>query len=59
VLYITQLMALAFGYPLKELRPSKHIVPIEQVLSHIGEEVETPERKKNPKKAVEAEREVE
>jgi len=59
VMYITQLMALAFGYPLKDLKPSKHIVPIEQALLHIGEEIQTPELKKKPKKAVEAESEVE
>ncbi len=59
VMYITQLMALAFGYPVQDLKPSKHIVPIEQALSHIGEEIETPEVKKKPKKAVQAESEVE
>lgn len=59
VMYITQLMALAFGYPLKDLKPAKHIVPVEPALAHIGEETETPELNKKSKKAVEAESEVE
>jgi len=58
VLYLTQLMALAFGSPVKDLKPSKHIVPIELALAHIGEEIEAPQKKAKPKKAVEAEREV-
>jgi len=59
ILYITQLMALAFGYPVKDLMPAKHIIPIEPALAHIGEEIEAPEVKKKPKKAVKAESEVE
>ncbi len=58
VLYLTQLMALALGSPVKDLKPSKHIIPIEPALAHIGEEIETPQKKAKPKKAVEAEREV-
>jgi heterodisulfide reductase subunit B len=59
VLYITQLMALAFGHPLKDLKPAKHIVPIEPALAHIGEEIESPQKTPKSKKAVEAESEVE
>jgi len=59
VLYLTQLMALAFGYPVKDLKPAKHIIPIEPALAHIGEEIETPQKVSKTKKAVEAESEVE
>ncbi|MFH1159342.1 MAG: CoB--CoM heterodisulfide reductase iron-sulfur subunit B family protein [bacterium] len=59
ILYITQLMALAFGYPVKDLKPAKHIVPIEPALAHIGEEIEPPQKEPKSKKAVEAESEVE
>ncbi len=59
VLYFTQLMALAFGYPVEDLMPSKHIIPIEPALKHIGEVVEEPKKVSKPKKAVEAESEVE
>jgi heterodisulfide reductase subunit B len=59
VLYFTQLMALAFGYPVEDLKPSKHIIPIEPALAHIGEVAEQPQKVSKPKKAVEAESEVE
>jgi len=36
VVYFTQLMAYAFGYPTSELKLSKHIVPVEPVLSKIA-----------------------
>ena len=58
VMYFTQLMALAFGYPEKELKLSKHIVPVEAALKHIGEAIPEPEKLKKTKKAVEAESEV-
>jgi heterodisulfide reductase subunit B len=58
VMYFTQLMALAFGYPLEELKLPKHIVPVEEALSHIGEVEPAPEKPRKPKKAVEAESEV-
>ncbi len=57
VFYITQLMALAFGYPAGELRFPKHIVPVEGALSNIGKVVPAPEKVKKPTKAVEAESE--
>lgn len=57
VIYFTQLMALAFGYPVKDLYPAKHIVPIEPALAHIGEVAEPPQKVAKPKKAVEAESE--
>jgi heterodisulfide reductase subunit B len=59
IMYFTQLMALAFGYPEKELKLPKHIVPVEAALKHIGEAVPEPEKGKKTKKAVEAESEVE
>ena len=58
VMYFTQLMALAFGFPEKELKFPKHIVPVRKALSHIGEIEPTPEKVKKTKKAVEAESEV-
>jgi heterodisulfide reductase subunit B2 len=59
VMYFTQLMALAFGFPEKELKFPKHIVPVQEALSHIGEIEPVPEKVKKTKKAVEAESEVE
>jgi heterodisulfide reductase subunit B len=59
VMYFTQLMALAFGYPEKELKLPKHIVSVAAALKHIGEPVPETEKVKKPKKAVEAESEVE
>jgi heterodisulfide reductase subunit B len=59
VMYFTQLMALAFGYPEKELKLPKHIVPVETALKHIGEAIPELEKVKKIKKAVEAESEVE
>jgi heterodisulfide reductase subunit B len=59
IMYFTQLMALAFGYPEKELKLAKHIVPVEAALKHIGEAIPEPEKVKKTKKAVEAESEVE
>jgi heterodisulfide reductase subunit B len=59
VMYFTQLMALAFGFPEKELKLHKHIVPVEAALKHIGEAIPEPEKVKKTKKAVEAESEVE
>jgi heterodisulfide reductase subunit B2 len=59
VMYFTQLMALAFGYPEKELKFPKHIVPVEEALKNIGKIEPVPEKVKKPKKAVEAESEVE
>ena len=59
VMYFTQLMALAFGYPEKELKLPKHIVPVKAALQHIGEAIPEPEKVKKTKKAVEAESEVE
>jgi heterodisulfide reductase subunit B2 len=59
VMYFTQLMALAFGFPEKELKYPKHIVPVQEALSHIGEIEPAPEKVVKTKKAVEAESEVE
>jgi len=59
VFYFTQLMALAFGAPKADLKFPKHIVPVEEALSNIGKVVPQPEKVKKPKKAVEAESEVE
>ena len=61
VFYFTQLMALAFGYPDRRTEiPAKHIVPVEGALANIGKiEEPAPEKVKKPKKAVEAESEVE
>jgi heterodisulfide reductase subunit B len=58
VMYFTQLMALAFGYPESELKLPKHIVPVQEALSNIGKIEPEPEKVKKPKKAVEAESEV-
>jgi heterodisulfide reductase subunit B2 len=57
VIYFTQLMALAFGYPVSDLMPGKHIIPIEPALAHIGEVEEAPKKVAKPKKAVKAESE--
>jgi len=59
IMYFTQLMALAFGFPEKELKLPKHIVPVEAALKHIGEVIPEAEKVKKTKKAVEAESEVE
>ena len=59
VMYFTQLMALAFGFPEKELKLPKHIIPVEEALKNIGKIEPTPEKSKKTKKAVEAESEVE
>ena len=59
VFYITQLMALAFGYPIEDLKFPKHIIPVKEALSFIGKIEPEPEKVKKPKKAVEAESEVE
>jgi heterodisulfide reductase subunit B len=59
IFYFTQLMALAFGMPEKELMFNKNIVPVEKALANIGKIEPTPEKIKKPKKAVEAESEVE
>jgi heterodisulfide reductase subunit B2 len=59
VMYFTQLMALAFGFPEKELMFPKHIVPVEEALKNIGKIEPEPEKPKRTKKAVEAESEVE
>ena len=58
VFYFTQLMALAFGYPIDQLKFPKHIVPVEGALANIGKVVPVPEKVKKPIKAVEAESEV-
>ena len=59
VMYFTQLMALAFGYPESELKLPKHIVPVVKALSNIGKIEPVPEKTKKPQKAVEAESDVE
>jgi heterodisulfide reductase subunit B len=59
IFYFTQLMALAFGMPEKDMMFNKHIVPVEGALANIGKIEPEPERKKKPQKAVEAESEVE
>jgi len=59
VMYFTQLMALAFGFPTEELKFPKHIVPVEAALSNIGKIKPAPEKANKTKKAVEAESEVE
>ena len=58
VFYFTQLMALAFGYPIDQLKFPKHIVPVEGALANIGKVVPVAEKVKKPIKAVEAESEV-
>lgn len=59
IFYFTQLMALAFGMPEKELMWEKHIVPVAGALAKIGQIEPEPEKVKKPKKAAEAESEVE
>jgi heterodisulfide reductase subunit B len=59
VFYFTQLMALAFGMPEKELMFGKHIIPVDSALAQIGKIDPEPEKTRKPKKAVEAESEVE
>ena len=52
-------MALAFGMPEKDLMFNKHIVPVEGALAQIGKIDPEVEKPRKPKKAVEAESEVE
>ena len=59
IFYFTQLMALAFGMPEKDLMFNKHIVPVEGALAQIGKIDPEAEKPRKPKKAVEAESEVE
>ena len=59
IFYFTQLMALAFGMPKKEMMFNKHIVPVDGALANIGKIEPEPEKVKKPRKAVEAESEVE
>ena len=59
IFYFTQLMALAFGMPEKDLMFNKHIVPVEGALAQIGKIDPEVEKPRKPKKAVEAESEVE
>jgi heterodisulfide reductase subunit B2 len=60
VLYITQLMALAFGHPKEGLMFSKHIVKVEDALTNVGKIQEPPQKVTKTKKAVvAAESEVE
>ena len=58
IFYFTQLMALAFGYPVEQLKFPKHIVPVEGALAKITAEPPAPVKVKKPIKAVEAESEV-
>jgi heterodisulfide reductase subunit B len=58
IFYFTQLMALAFGYPIDQLKFPKHIVPVEGALANIGKIAPVPEKVKKPIKAEEAESEV-
>jgi len=58
VFYFTQLMALAFGYPIDQLRFPKHIIPVEGALANIGKVEPVPEKIKKTIKAVQAESEV-
>lgn len=58
VFYFTQLMALAFGMPEKDLMFNKNIIPVEKALANIGKIEPEPEKNKKTKKAVEAESEV-
>jgi hypothetical protein len=51
-------MAMAFGYPKDKMMFTKHIIPVDGALSHIGEVIEEPKPAK-PKKAVKAESEAE
>ncbi|MCX6303654.1 MAG: CoB--CoM heterodisulfide reductase iron-sulfur subunit B family protein [Bacteroidetes bacterium] len=57
IFYFTQLMALAFGYPVDQLKFPKHIVAVEGALANIGKFQPVPEKVKKPIKAVEAESE--
>jgi heterodisulfide reductase subunit B2 len=59
VMYFTQLLALAFGFPESELKLGKHIVPVQSALSNIGKITEKPAKVTKTKKAVSAESEVE
>ena len=59
IFYFTQLMAMAFGMPEKEMMFHKHIVPVDGALAQIGKIEPEPEKVKKPKKAVEAESEAE
>lgn len=59
IFYFTQLMALAFGMPEKDMMFNKHIIPVEPALANIGKIEPEPEKVKKPRKAVEAESEVE
>ncbi len=59
IFYLTQLMAMAFGYPKDKMMFSKHIVPVDGALAHIGEVIEEPKKTAKGKKAVKAESEVE
>ncbi|MCK9422779.1 MAG: CoB--CoM heterodisulfide reductase iron-sulfur subunit B family protein [Bacteroidales bacterium] len=59
IFYFTQLMALAFGMSQKDMMFNKHIVPVEGALANIGKIEPEPEKVKKPRKAVEAESEVE
>jgi heterodisulfide reductase subunit B len=59
IFYFTQLMALAFGMPEKDMMFDKHIIPVEGALANIGKVEPETEKIKKPKKAVEAESEVE
>jgi heterodisulfide reductase subunit B len=54
ILYLTQLMALAFGYPAADMRFNKHIVGVENALSNIGKIQEAPRKETKSKKAVAA-----
>ncbi|MEI6172883.1 MAG: CoB--CoM heterodisulfide reductase iron-sulfur subunit B family protein [Bacteroidota bacterium] len=58
IFYFTQLMALAFGHPIDQLRFPKHIIPVEGALANIGKVEPVPEKIKKPIKAVQAESEV-
>ena len=59
IFYLTQLMAIAFGYPKEKMMFGKHIVPVGSALSHIGEVIEEPKKPAKAKKAETAESEVE
>ena len=58
VFYFTQLMALAFGYPIDQLKFPKHIIPVEGALANIGKVDPSAEKTKKTTKAVKAESEV-
>jgi heterodisulfide reductase subunit B len=59
VFYLTQLMAIAFGFPKEKMMFGKHIIPVDSALAHIGEVIEEPKKPVKGKKAVQAESEVE